>query len=174
MLRGELVGLRARIDDDVPILHEELYEDVETRMRADSRPWRPIPVDASPYAVGEPNDEIAIFSVVLLADNTLVGDALLWDIDVHNRTAHLGMSLRPTMRGRGLGTDVVRVLCRYGFETRGLHRLQIETLADNVPMLRAGTKVGFTHDGTLRGAAWVNGQFVDEVVLGLLAEEWKR
>ena len=174
MLRGEVVGLRARTEDDVPILHAELYDDVETRSRADSRPWRPIPLHGSPYAVSEPSDDAAIFSIVLLADNTLVGEALLWGIDMHNRSAHLGMSLRPTLRGRGLGSDVVRVLCRYGFEVRGLHRLQIDTLADNAAMLRAGTKAGFTHDGTLRGAAWLNGQFVDEVVLGLLAEEWSR
>jgi RimJ/RimL family protein N-acetyltransferase len=28
------------------------------------------------------------------------------------------------------------------------------------------------HEGTLRGAGWVNGEFTDEVILGLLADEW--
>ncbi len=36
------VGLRARIPDDVPVLHAELYEDVPSRIRADNRPWQPI------------------------------------------------------------------------------------------------------------------------------------
>jgi RimJ/RimL family protein N-acetyltransferase len=55
---------------------------------------------------------------------------------------------------------------------RGLQRLQIETLAENAAMLKAAARLGFTVEGTLRRAAWVYGAFVDEVVLGLLAEEW--
>lgn len=99
---------------------------------------------------------------------------MLWNIDVHNRSAHLGLTLRPAFRGRGLGTDVVRVLCEYGFTTRGLHRLQLETLADNAAMIRAAIQNGFVREGTLRNSAWVLGEFVDQVVYGLLASEWKR
>lgn len=174
MLRGETVGLRARYETDVPILHAELYDDVLTRSQADSRPWRPIPPGsaASPYAVAAPADDHAVFSVVQLADDQLAGEALLWNIDTHNRSAHLGISLRPALRGRGLGGDVVRVLCRYGFAVRGLHRLQVETLAGNAAMRRAATAAGFVLEGTLRRAAWVHGEFQDEVVLGLLAGEW--
>jgi len=56
MLRGTKVGLRARHETDVPILQAELYDDVATRVRADSRPWRPISPnpEASPYWVSEP------------------------------------------------------------------------------------------------------------------------
>jgi RimJ/RimL family protein N-acetyltransferase len=174
MLRGDKIGLRARHETDVPVLQAELYDDVATRSKADSRPWRPIaPGSASsPYAVADPTDDAACFTVVQLTDYDLVGEALLWGIDLHNRTAHLGISLRPAFRGRGLGTDVVRVLCHYGLVVRGLHRLQIETLADNVAMIRAATRAGFAPEGTLRRAAWVNGDFVDEVILGLLAGEW--
>jgi hypothetical protein len=100
VLRAGKVGLRARDKADVAVLHAELYEDIATRMRADSRPWLPIPVGsaASPYAVSEPRDDTAAFSVVELAGGELAGEALLWAIDLHNRTAHLGVSLRPAFR----------------------------------------------------------------------------
>ena len=175
MLRGTKVGLRARHDSDVMPLQRGLYDDVATRVRADSRPWRPVPPtpDASPYRVREPADDVAFFSVVDLGDgDRLAGEALLWGIDLHNRSAHLGISLLPESRGRALGTDVVQVLCHYGFALRGMHRLQVDTLADNEAMVRAATHVGFTREGVLRRAAWVDGAFVDEVVLGLLADEW--
>ena len=174
MLRGELAGLRARHDSDVPVLHAELYEDVATRMRADSRPWRPIPPGspASPYVVTGAADDAAVFSVVRLASDELAGEALLWGIDLHNRTAHVGIALRPAFRGQGLGVDVVRLLCHYGFAVRGLHRLQAETLADNVAMIAAATRASFVPEGTLRGSAWVDGAFADETILGLLAAEW--
>ncbi len=174
MLRAGKAGLRAREEADVAVLHAELYEDIATRMQADSRPWRPVPAGsaASPYAVSEPRDDHAVFSVVELASGELAGEALLWAIDLHNRMAHLGVSLRPAFRGRGLGKDVVLALCQYGFAVRGLHRLQVDTLASNTAMIRAASRAGFVHEGSLRRAAWVNGEFVDEVILGLLAADW--
>lgn len=174
MINGETIGLRARHEDDVPILHSELYDDVPTRSRADSRPWRPVPAGSghSPFTVTGPSDEAACFSVVERASQDLAGEALLWSIDTHNRTAHIGIALRPAFRGRGLSVDVLHTLCTYGFTVRGLRRLQIETLTDNAPMLAAASRVGFTREGTLRRSAWVYGAFADEAVLGLLAEEW--
>ena len=174
MLRAGKVGLRAREEADVAVLHAELYEDIATHMRADSRPWRPIPAtsSASPYAIGEPRDDLACFSVVELTSGELAGEALLWAIDLHNRTAHLGLSLRPAFRGRGLGADVVVALCEYGFAVRGLHRLQVDTLAGNTAMIRAAERAGFVPEGRLRRAAWVGGDFADEVILGLLAADW--
>ncbi|WP_406014226.1 GNAT family N-acetyltransferase [Streptomyces sp. NBC_00984] len=175
MIHGEKIGLRARHESDVPVLQSELYDDVATRSRADSRPWRPIPPGSgqSPYAVAEPSDEAACFSVVELESQELAGEALLWGIDTHNRTAHIGISLRPAFRGRGLGVDVVQALCAYGFAVRGLQRLQIETLTDNTPMIAAATRAGFTREGTLRHSAWVCGAYADEAILGLLANDWK-
>ena len=103
VIRGERIGLRARHEGDVPVLHSELYDDVPTRSRADSRPWRPIPPgsDHSPFAVTGPSDQAACFSVVELDSQELVGEALLWRIDTHNRTAHIGIALRPRSAAAG-------------------------------------------------------------------------
>ena len=176
MLRGELVVLRARREDDARVLHAELYEDTDTWVRSDTRPWVPVPFGtASPHWPGEeaPSaSDAAIFAVAELATGELAGEALLWSIDLHNRSAHLGLSLRPACRGRGLGEDTVRVLCRYGFAIRGLHRLQLETLSDNHAMIAAAERVGFTREGTSRGSSWVNGRWTDDVIFGLLDTEF--
>jgi len=67
---------------------------------------------------------------------------------------------------------VVLALCEYGFAVRGLHRLQVDTLASNAAMTRAASRAGFVQEGRLRRVAWVDGEFTDEVILGLLASEW--
>jgi hypothetical protein len=41
MLRAGKIGLRARDQADVAVLHTELYEDIAIRVQADSRPSRP-------------------------------------------------------------------------------------------------------------------------------------
>ena len=175
MLRGEKVGLRASTEADAAVFHAELLSDVEMRSRADSRPWRPYRLGSphSPYTAGDSDDKTAVFSVVELATGELAGEALLWGIDAHNRLAHIGMSLLASARGRGLGSDTVRVLCRYGFVVLGLQRLQLETLADNAAMIGAAVRCGFTHEGTLRRAAWVLGDFADEVIYAQLASEYR-
>ncbi|RBQ20713.1 N-acetyltransferase [Spongiactinospora rosea] len=175
MLRGEKVGLRARHDEDIPILLAELYDDVVNSARAEGGPWRPItPGSKDPRLVVDDKEQGHVpFSVVALDGGALVGTATLWGIDTHNRCAHIGLGLLPAARGKGYGTDVVATLCHYGFIVRGLHRLQIETLADNTAMLRSAERNGFVREGVLRSSSWVMGEFVDEVLLGLLAQEWK-
>ncbi|MDT0268927.1 GNAT family protein [Streptomyces sp. DSM 44915] len=174
MLRGNKVGLRARHQEDIPILRAELYDDVVNAARADGQPWRPITPGAPDprLVVDDTAPGLVPFSVVELAGGTLIGTATLWGIDPHNRSAHVGLGLRPAARGQGYGTDVVAALCHYGFTVRGLRRLQIETLADNAAMLGAAERNGFVREGVLRSAAWVLGEFLDMVLLGLLAEEW--
>lgn len=175
MLRGEKTGLRARLDEDVPVLHAELHDDVPEHGRADSGPWLPKAPgrDWSPFAVREPAGGAAAFSVVELASGELAGIAGLGDVDTHNRTGHLGLWLRPGYRGRGLGVDTVRVLCRYGFDNRGLNRLQLETLSGNRAMIAAAERAGFLREGTLRRSSWVDGRFEDEAVFGVTAEDWR-
>ncbi|GAB2958404.1 GNAT family N-acetyltransferase [Streptomyces heilongjiangensis] len=175
MLKGTKVGLRARYEDDIPVLRTELYDDVANAARAEAGPWRPItPGSKDRRLVGDDeNDAVVKFSVVELEGDSLVGTATLWGIDNHNRCAHIGLGLLPSCRGKGYGTDVVAVLCHYGFVVRGLHRLQIETLSDNTAMLRAAERNGFVREGVLRSSAWVMGEFLDEVLLGLLVQDWR-
>ncbi|MEU1039385.1 GNAT family protein [Streptomyces sp. NPDC005907] len=175
MLRGDKIGLRARHEEDIPILRAELYDDVVTHSRSDSRPWRPISPGSkdSRLVVDDKDQQNVPFSVMELDGGTLVGTAVLWGIDNHSRSAHIGLGLLPSSRGKGYGTDVVAVLCHYGFVVRGLQRLQIETLSDNAAMLRSAERNGFVREGVLRSSAWVMGEFLDEVLLGLLVQEWK-
>ncbi|WP_406435445.1 GNAT family N-acetyltransferase [Streptomyces sp. NBC_00631] len=175
MLRGDRVGLRARHEEDIPVLRAELWDDAVNSSRADSRPWRPVAPGSNDarLTVDHGGEDVVRFSVVELAGGTLAGSATLWGIDTHNRCAHIGLGLLPAARGKGYGTDVVAVLCHYGFVVRGLRRLQIETLADNTAMLRAAERNGFAREGVLRSSAWVMGEFLDEVLLGLLAGEWR-
>jgi RimJ/RimL family protein N-acetyltransferase len=174
VLRGELTGLRALTDADLDIVETELHNDVETRIRATGQPWVPITPGAadSPYRKIEDRATLVRFAVVELATGDLAGEAVMSGLDLHNRHAEIGLVLRSACRGRHLGTDVVRVLCHYGFSVRGLHRIQITTLADNHAMIAAAVRAGFVTEGTMRETAWLDGGFADGVMLSQLASEW--
>jgi RimJ/RimL family protein N-acetyltransferase len=39
-------------------------------------------------------------------------------------------------------------------------------------MIAVAERLGFTREGTIRGAGWVNGEWADDVVFGLLDTEF--
>jgi RimJ/RimL family protein N-acetyltransferase len=81
-------------------------------------------------------------------------------------------SLLPEARGQGYGTEVIRLLCRYGFRNRNLRRLELETLASNTAMRRTAEKCGFVHEGTQRDREYDGDGFADLVIYGLLRRDW--
>jgi RimJ/RimL family protein N-acetyltransferase len=176
VLRGEKVALRAieRADLETLVAWDQEYE---TWPQISYAPYAPRSLadvlreydDGSADSGYRRSDTSVPFAVV--AEDVLVGSITLWGIDAHNRRAHLGVGLGAPYRGRGFGADACRVLLRYAFVDRGLHRVQLEVLADNEPALRAYQAAGFVEDGRMREAAWVDGRFVDEVYMSVLAAQ---
>lgn len=80
----------------------------------------------------------------------------------------------PAARGRGFGTDALRVACIYGFRVRGLHRLGLETVATNKAMRKAAQSACFVREGRQRQAAWVLGERVNDILYGLLHSECRQ
>ena len=175
MLRGRLVGLRERRRADVEVLFP-LKADAGHVSLADGRPFVPRSLEARlaefEKEQAEPDPAAAFFTIHLLDDEAALGSVGLWRIDLHHRSAHIGISLLPGARGRGLGRDALEIICRYGFEVRGLHRLSLETLEINASMQAAALSCGFVEEGRLRAAAWYLGRHLDDVLYGLLADEW--
>lgn len=182
-MRGKLICLRAKRRADVEALHGPLRSDPELWMLTDTDPWTPQTLEAALATFDKRQTEeqhrFVDFAVEALVDaggaittGQVVGQACLWGVDQHARSAHVGLALIKAARGQGIGREVVDLLLDYGFRVRGLHRLQCDTLADNAGMLATAEAAGFRREGLLRQAAWRSGKHVDEVVLGLLAEEW--
>ena len=86
----------------------------------------------------------------------------------------IGISLMPAARGRGNGSRAQRLLVEYLFEHTVAHRVQAETDADNVAEQRALEKAGFTREGVIRGYSFVGGRYRDEVIYGVLRDEFQR
>jgi len=179
VLHGELVSLRDLRRDDLPVLHA-VVGDPDAHALVNTGPWVPTTLARRQAEFDRrqerDDDPDAVRFAIQRRDDPAgrcLGSAMVWGIDVHDRTAHLGLSLTAQSRGKGLGRDTVRVLCRYAFDVHGLHRVSLETLATNAAMRSAALACGFVEEGTLREAAWVMGRRVDEVVYGLLATQWR-
>ncbi|MFC4019930.1 GNAT family N-acetyltransferase [Micromonospora sp. GCM10011542] len=177
MFATDRVRLRPPTPDDAPDLFR-LNGDPELHLITDGEPFLPRHVGQVrarlERQVTEPPDGQT--SVLLLAetvaDGTFLGRGTLWGINAFNQFGHLGIALLPEARGQGYGTEVIRLLCRYGFRNRNLRRLELETLASNTAMRRTAETCGFVHEGTQREREYDGNGFVDMVIYGLLRRDW--
>lgn len=102
-----------------------------------------------------------------------IGEVSYRDMDVVAGTAVLGIMIGDKSHwGQGYGTDAIRTLCRFLFDRFRLRRIQLDTWAGNERAIKSYAKVGFQIEGRLRDAALVNGQPMDQVVMGLLRSEF--
>jgi len=83
----------------------------------------------------------------------------------------IGIALVPEQRGRGVGTHAQRLLCRYLFAHTAIQRIEAATLPDNIAEQRALDRIGFTREGLLRSAEFIEGEYRDVVVYGLLRDD---
>jgi ribosomal-protein-serine acetyltransferase len=49
----------------------------------------------------------------------------------------------------------------------------MECAAGNTGSRMVAERLGFSQEGVMRQAAWLNDRFVDHVMYGLLAQEWR-
>ena len=114
------------------------------------------------------------FVACLLEDDRPIGTVGLFDLDLQNGNAGLGISIgTPGDRGRGLGTDMLRALVAFGFGMLRLERIWLEVYDINPAARRVYERVGFVHEGTLRRAVFREGRFLDLHRMAILVDEWR-
>ncbi|WP_345372551.1 GNAT family N-acetyltransferase [Frondihabitans cladoniiphilus] len=113
------------------------------------------------------------FSVCSLATDELVGHATLYGAALPWRAGTLAILLGPDFTDRGLGTDAVRTLVRYGFLEMALNQIELRVWAFNARARRAYAKAGFVEEGVRRQVVFHDGEFHDEVIMAVLAAEWR-
>jgi RimJ/RimL family protein N-acetyltransferase len=170
-LRGELVVLRVRTADDADALYA-LAADLGTWEERGPQPPRALTRERYDERFAAAQASAGTDQVFVVEhDGSVVGQCELFDVDPLARTAEVGIALIEQARGRGLGTDALRVLVEFAFTRLNLRRVHLSTLADNAGALASYRKVGFVEEGRRRESAWVRGRYVDEVVMGLLRSE---
>lgn len=102
-----------------------------------------------------------------------IGNCGLRDIDRQRRKAQLWIYLGESY-GIGYGTSAVRQLLARAFHGLGLNRIYLRVIAENIRAEKFYLKLGFVREGILRQDTVHEGGYVDSIVMGLLADEFRR
>lgn len=104
-----------------------------------------------------------VFAVCRIEDDVHIGNASLDMIDLRHRNAGLSIFVADQeIRGKGHGSDALRVLARYAFDYLNLHRIWCKTDADDTRLEYFYTRLGFQAEGVLREHEFRNGVFIDK------------
>ena len=102
-----------------------------------------------------------------------IGYCGLDKIDAVNRTAEMGLLVKPDYQKQGYGTQAVRKLLEVGFNLANLNCIFIEVIA-TTQNWKFWKKQGFRHEGFLTDRFWKNKTFYSSHVASITRKEWKR
>lgn len=74
----------------------------------------------------------------------------------------------------GLGREAVRLVLAHAFGPLGLHRVGLRVMAFNTRAIRCNRACGFIEEGREREAALVGDAWYDDMMMGVLAQEFAR
>ena len=93
--------------------------------------------------------------------------------DHETRSIKIAILIEPASQGRGYGTEAVRLLVDYAFETFDLNRVCLSAFGNNPAGLRAYERAGFKLEGVRRRVWYRAGTWHDDVMMSVLRREWE-
>jgi len=114
-----------------------------------------------------------MFAIVDKKTETLLGVCGLtyinWKEGHTDVTIYIG---EENWQGRGIATEVLKRLVKYGFEELRLHRLFGVIFDYNKPSQKLFERCKFRYDGVHREARFWEGKYYDEVIMSILSQEY--
>ncbi len=168
MIAGERIVLTPLTGEDAPAMFRWL-NDPELAHR--HGPFRPVDSMAfGPWyaALGKDPSKV-FFAIRPLAGDRLLGYVAVSDIHPVFRSAELGILIGDAAdRGHGHGREALLLAMGFCWNDLNLERLTLKVYGRNDAAIRCYLGVGFVHEGTMRRAAFVDGNPVDITVMGAL------
>jgi ribosomal-protein-serine acetyltransferase len=106
--------------------------------------------------------------------DAIVGICGFKPIDQSARSAEIGYWLAESLAGQGVMSRCVKTLADYAFRELNINRIELRAATANGRSRGVAKRLGFTQEGILRDAEWLNDHYVDQVVYSILKREWER
>jgi len=192
MIKGKLVNLRELREEDLGTLKDfrnELF------LEGNFRQFAPLTMkDQERYWCGFASSSTSVVFVItaaelleessevlqstvedgleryVLADQMVVGEVRLGEINWRNRWAMLGLMVGKEFQKRGYGSEALFLILDYAFKFLGLHCVRQEVCNDyTITMLK---KFGFEEIGRTKGTTFLDGEWYEDVILEVYDERW--
>ena len=174
LFEGHLVRLRAIEPSDAETLFRH-RQDTEISRRDARIQWprslATIRQRLENPGDGQSTDDIQLAITTL--DNQLVGGIDVQSTDRRNGTFSIGIGLAERSAwGKGYAKEAMLLILRAMFHERRYQKCNIGVYAFNVRALALYRRLGFQEEGCIRRNYFTNGEYHDEILLGMTREEF--
>ena len=125
-----------------------------------------VPMDA--------DDQALTLAVILRETGQHVGEVTLFVRSAENRTGEIGFVFHPDFHGRGFAAEASVEVLRIGFEELGMHRIIGRLDYRNTGSAKLLERLGLRLEAHFVRNEFLKGEWTDELVYAMLADEWKR
>jgi len=104
---------------------------------------------------------------------TFIGTVKIDKINLHSKSAECGILIgEKKLWGRGIASQCLAILLDYLFYEKGFNRVWGGTDEHNIGMQKVFLKLGFRKEGELRQANFIDCNYSDNLLYGLLRSEY--
>ncbi|WP_026476618.1 GNAT family N-acetyltransferase [Alkaliphilus transvaalensis] len=95
------------------------------------------------------------------------------ELNWNNKSASIGYWLGAEFEGKGIMTKATKSFIDYAILELGFNRVEIRCAEDNLKSGAIPKRLGFTKEGVIREVEWLYDHYVNHIVYGVLAKDWK-
>ena len=170
MIYGENIYLRQPVREDI----EELYDicsdkDVLKYNGLSTGIMSKEYINSQFHHFTKPNKKEL---VIVTRTSDLIGYVYYKENSYTRDVYSIGITIGRKYWNRGYGLDSIRTLCRYLFNNKQAHKIELEVVSENKRAIKCYRKCGFKDEGVRRSKYYYNGKYIDTIVMGLLKEEF--
>jgi [ribosomal protein S5]-alanine N-acetyltransferase len=105
-------------------------------------------------------------SIVLKSTGGVIGTAMIFGFDHEAKHAEIGYVFHRDYWGKGYGTEAVRMMDNFAFETLNLHKLHGRVASSNIGSARVLEKNGYEIEGRLKDYYFIDDKYHDNLFFG--------
>lgn len=182
MLKGNLVELRPVSKDDLHKIYQWANDEELTFLGSGSQSAiqnnNPQEAITAHYERNLTNHDLwehgNVFIVYTISTKEPIGKCDYRNLNPITRCAEIGLSIgERDYWGKGYGKDIILTLLNHLFYTLNIQRVQLGTWSGNTQAVKLYEKCGFQIEGRLRKNEFVQGEYYDTVLMGILKEEFE-
>lgn len=163
-LEASKIRLRTLRIEDLEIIHS-WRDDTELRFLTMMHPF-PITLEQDREwlmdRLSDSTNKSLVYGIEQNDRNLLVGYVQLKQIDLLHKHAFLGVLIGAfDNRKKGLGTEAIFLILKYGFSFIGLNKISLHVLKENSNAIKLYERLGFIEEGTFIKQFYFDGRFHD-------------
>jgi [ribosomal protein S5]-alanine N-acetyltransferase len=174
MFIGANITLGAFVPDDYAAIYCWANDVVAARLDGAFRPVHLKDV-VSQFEAGTRDPSRVVLAIRKRTDLKIIGYVQIQNITAVHRSADIGIRIgEEKYRGLGYGKEALRMASDYCWDHLNLERLGLIVFRDNARAINAYRAVGFKREGVLKRLFYVDGRWVDVIVMASFRRSRKR